>query len=105
MEVGAHSAFPQCLRGGEGPDDEVGGRLQEQRWGGKCSVGPTMLWSVTIPFVVFIRQQTYRVAEKGIEALPPQITNITAHNTERNERQKVTLIESDESEKKGKNKE
>lgn len=49
-------------------------------------------------------RHTGRVAEKEIEALPPQITNITTHNTERNERKRgkenVTLIESDESVKK-----
>lgn len=71
---------------GWGGDDE-GWRLQEQRWGKRVGGGlcPTLLSSVTIPFVAFLSggRHTGRVAATGIEALPRQIANITTHGAEK----------------------
>lgn len=65
-EAGADSAFSQCRRG---------------------VVGPTMLLSVTIPFVVFYHAAE-TLAEMGIEALPPQIINITSPTAQKQMRER-----------------
>lgn len=60
--------------------------LQEQRLGGGWADSATTLLSIAIPFGGLSGcRHTGRVAEMGIEALPPQINNITAYNGETGE--------------------
>lgn len=88
-----------------------GCRNKAGKAGGGGGVGPHSVVEHHSPFcwVLSGSRHTGRVAETGIEALPPQITNITTHDAERNERKRgkdnVTLIESDESVRKKKSKE
>lgn len=81
--------------GGEGAGMLRGGgwRNKDGEAGRGGGVGPTVLSSVTIPFVVFfIRQQTHRQSGRdgGIEALPPQITK-HHHSQRRKKREKERM--------------
>lgn len=80
-----HIQHSSSARGG--PDDGGGGggggRGNKDAEVGGVATAPTTLSSVTIPFVVFLSggSHTGRVAETGVAALPPQITDITTHHT------------------------